>query len=662
MLFRNNTKKMTFRRAKSNLRVFLRVFFRVLCLVCGLWLTSLSLFAQDEPPRRRGSRIIDDTTKQVYGPRTSHYYYEKDVFYNRDTYYQIDTLIRNFHRFDYVQRFDYLYQDLGNMGTAIRPIFYQSPAQIGVTPGFTAYDLYWDTEEVKYYDTKSPFTNLKVDLGGRGRSRTRVAFSRNITPQWNFGFNYRGVFVDKQIQRSGKGDRHARGIYYDIYTAYQSKDSTYRLFFNFRRMSHQVDEYGGVYTEAGAPMSSFFVETAEPWLREAESNDLRANLHLMHQYRVGSALQLYHQVDMYRQTNKFLDDYSTDSGRADFFTRFDNYNEYDSTHSIDISRFRSLRNDVGIKGSLLKLFYNGYYAIRQYDNFGNRVWTDTMQVRTKGTESYLGGRMSLKLDSLVEVNGWLEIQQEGNLRIEGEIKSKWFEAALRQKVYEPTYVQQYYRGHHDAWNNNFGKVESTLLNGYIHYKSRWLSISPGLTFARVRNYVYFQKFEVDEGLQSVLPTQSNGNHIYASPELSLSVTMLRHVRFDARGIYTRFLENTDDAMRIPDLFVNAQLSYANIFFHGNLDMHAGVDVHWQSAYFALGYDPMIQQFYAQSDFQSPSFPIIDVFFNAKIKRGRIFVKYHNLNQLIAGTGYLPTPYYPGVKNIIDFGFDWSFYD
>jgi hypothetical protein len=283
-------------------------------------------------------------------------------------------------------------------------------------------------------------------------------------------------------------------------------------------------------------------------------------------------------------------------------------------------------------------------------------------VRTNGSESYLGGRVSLKLDSLVEVNGWAEVQQEGNFRIEGEIKSKWFEASLKQMLYEPTFVQQFYRGHHDSWNNNFDKIESTKLNGYIHYKSRWLALSPGLTFTRIRNYVYFRQEEAVEGLQSVPPVQSSGNQIYAAPEINLTITMLRHVQFNARGIYTRFIENTDDAMRIPDLFVNAQLSYANIFFNGNLDMHAGVDVHWQSAYYALGYDLAVQQFYTQYDFQTPAFPVIDVFFNAKIKRGRIFVKYHNLNQLIAGQGYLPTPYYPGVKNIIDFGFDWSFYD
>ena len=642
---------------QTNPRVFLRVFYRTLILSFIVFGFCSSAFAQDENDApRRGSRVINDTLRQVYGPRTSRFYFEKDVFYNREEFFRIDTLIRNFHRYNYVQRNGNLYQDLGNMGTSIRPIYYQSPEVIGVNSGFHSYDMYWDAENVKYYDTKSPFTNLDVDLGGKGRSKTRVSFSRNINPRWNFGFNYRGLFVDKQIRRQGKGDRHARGHYYDIYTAFQSKDSTYRLFANFRRMFHEVDEYGGIDdSESDFTFRDYFSDIAQPNLTDASSNDLRTNLHLFHQYKIGKALQLYHKYDQYRQRNEFIDQYSAeDESDYDFL-------EIDSAKHFDQVDFRTLRNEVGIKGSLLKLFYNGYYAIRNYDMVYNQLLTDTLKKRTKGVESYIGGRISLKLDSLVEVNGWLEVQEAGNFRLEGEIRSKWFEASLKQTLYEPTYVQQAYRGGHDVWSNSFDKVESTLLNGYLHYNSKWLSVSPGLTLTRIRNYVYFRKEEVDFG-QDVLPVQSDGNQIYTSPEVKISITMLRHITLSGHGIYTKFLENAGDAIRIPDLFVNAQLSYANIFFDGNLDMHGGVDVHWKSDYYALGYDPAIRQFYTQDTFMTPGYPIIDVFFNAKIKRGRIFLKYHNLVQAFTKEGYFLTPYYPGQKNIIDFGFDWSFYD
>ncbi|NJM26612.1 MAG: putative porin, partial [Bacteroidia bacterium] len=263
--------------------------------------------AQQAPETRRGSRIIDDSTKQVYGPTTSRFFYERDIFYNRKQLHPIDTVIRNFHRYNYVQRFENLYQDLGNIGTAIRPLYYDAPALVGAIPGFGAYDLYWDTEPVRYYDTKSPYSNMKVILGGKGRSITRATFSRNINPHWNFGFTYRGLFVDKQILRRGKGDRHVKDNYYDAYTAYETKDSTYTLTANFRRMRHQTDENGGVDLPTDGTFADLFADDSRPKLTDAESRELRTNFHIYHQYRVGKALQLYHTLDKYRQSNQFFD-------------------------------------------------------------------------------------------------------------------------------------------------------------------------------------------------------------------------------------------------------------------------------------------------------------------------------------------------------------------
>src|SRR3989337_1310862 len=233
---------------------FLRFTLLAFCLT-GIFFASE---AQEEPPRRRGSQVIDDTTKQVYGPKTSKYYFEKDVFFNRITYYPIDTAIRNFHRYNYVQRNYNLYQDLGNIGTAIRPIYYQVPDVLGVTSGFNSYDLYWDSEQIRYFDTKSPYSNMKAILGGEGRSMTRIAFSRNITSQWNFGFDYRTLLIDKQVERQGKGDRNVRSTYYDLYTSYQTSDSSYRVMANFRRNRHDVFEYGGIDSGDGFEYEDYF--------------------------------------------------------------------------------------------------------------------------------------------------------------------------------------------------------------------------------------------------------------------------------------------------------------------------------------------------------------------------------------------------------------------
>jgi hypothetical protein len=652
--------------------LFLPVLLRRLILF-AVFFFAFTGFAQaqdDDAPKggRRGSRIIDDTTRQVYGPTTSQYYYEEDVFYNREKLYPIDTLIRNFHRYNYVQRYLYTYQDLGNIGTAIQPLFYQPPSVSGYRSGSHQYDLYWDTEPVRYYDTKSPYTNMKVILGGLGRSITRATFSRNINPRWNFGFTFRGLFIDKNIQRKGKSDRLTRGNYYDGYTAYQSKDSTYRIFFNARRSFHRVEEFGGVQQVLGEEDSykNYFLDNAQPNLTSAESNDLRINYHLFHQYRLGKALQLYHQADRYRQKNSYLD--------VPGFNPTDFYDaeiiEGDSTH--DVVKFKVLRNEMGIKGSLGKLFYNGYYAIRHYNVWYNQldpdttshITNDSLSFPVKGNEYYIGGRMSLHLDSIGTVSAALEAQAFDNYRFHAGIVSRWFDATVTQMRYSPGFFEQAYRGAHDEWNNNFANTLSTQFKGALHYRSSSFNISPGVTFTNLDKYIFYKKVSDVDTVQQVLPVQSTGQQTIFSPQVSVSFTFFRHIIFSGQAIYSKLLKNDDDAISLPDLIVNGQLAYANIFYNGNFDFHGGVDINWRSPYFAQGYDPAIQKFYIQKEFKNPAAPIIDIFINAKVKRGRVFFKYHNLLQMkaITDTGYMPTPYYPGQPNTFEFGFDWSFYD
>ncbi|HEY8513409.1 MAG TPA: putative porin [Cyclobacteriaceae bacterium] len=621
-----------------------------------LLLTQINPTSAQETPTRRGSRIIDDTTKQVYGPTTSTYFYEDEVFLNIEKKYVIDTVIRDFHHFAPYQQDDYTLQDLGNIATASRPIFFEVPEQIGVTSGFTIYNRYWEARRIRHYDTKSPYTNLNVNLGGKGRSITNITFARNINPRWNFGFNYRGYFVDKQILREGKGDRNVRSVFYDLFTSYETADSTYRLFLSYARNRHQVQEFGGVLVEEGYDRSEFFQQNAQRTLTEAEARELRMNLHLFHQYRIGSGLQIYHKFDRDRQGNDYYDEPGQEP------EGYYEHIEIDSTNTIDELRFVTVRNEAGIKGNLLKLFYNGYYAIRNFNMDYMYLDADTLHVRTKGAEHYLGGRMMLRLDSLMTLTGWVEFMDNGNFRIEGDLTSRWLEASLRQNQFEPGFMQQAYRGSYSVWNNNFSPVNVTQLSGFLHVRSKVFHLSPGMTLTRMNNYVYFR--EDTSRVQYVMPQQAGGAHVIFSPEVRMSMKFGR-MTLRTRAIYTSMLENSEDAMKIPELFVNAQLAYEGMHFGGNLELHTGVEVHWQSAYDALGYAPEIQQFFVQDPriaFRSNEFPLVDVFLNAKIKRGRIFVKYHNLVQAITGEGWFPTPYYPGQSNVVDFGFDWSFYD
>ncbi|MCI0751174.1 MAG: putative porin [Flammeovirgaceae bacterium] len=630
------------------------MFHRFLFFLLGISSISFSSFGQDEPPApRRGSKIIDDTTKQVYGPKTSKYFYEEDIFFNRYQKHFIDTAIRDFHRFTYIQRFQNKHQDLGNIGTAIRSIFVEMPAQIGRTAGFNSYNLYWDANPVKYFDTKSPYSNLNVILGGKGRSLTNVVYSRNINPRWNIGFDYRAILVDKQIQRANKGDRHVKSNYYDIFTSYHSKDSSYRLFANFRRMYHRVDEYGGIRVGADYNFDDFFLVNALPWLTEAESNDLRRTYHLFHQYSLGSGLQFYHTSDYDGQQNRFIDNPASVPAYYDFV-------EVDSAETFDQTKFKTFRNEAGIKGSLLKLFYNGYIAVRQFDIDYKYFDEDNLFLKTKGGELFIGGRMELALDSVFTLQGNAEYLFDEKYKIEAKLLSRWLDASLHRSVSMPSFLQRAYKGSHDIWYRPFNNIEVNQLKGAVKYNGKKIFLSAGVNLTSLHNYVYFNQDTT--ALQDVLPVQSSGNQTVVMPEVKFSLSFLKHFYLRGDVTYSKLLDNAGDAIQQPEWFANAQLCYENILINGNLDMQMGVDTHWKSSYYANGYDPVIQQFYTQQYFKNPSMPIVDVFFNMKMKRGRIFLKYNNLFYAFTKEGYLPTPYYPGQKPVFDFGFDWSFYD
>ena len=119
----------------------------------------------EDPEGRR--TLLDDSTKQVYGPKTTLYFYEQAIKRNSLVLYEVDTLLTNFHNYDPVAKSGWKYQDLGNIGSAAKPVYFGLPEQIGLSSGFDAYDLYFkDPSQRKYYDSKSPFTEMAAFFWG----------------------------------------------------------------------------------------------------------------------------------------------------------------------------------------------------------------------------------------------------------------------------------------------------------------------------------------------------------------------------------------------------------------------------------------------------------------------------------------------------------------
>lgn len=612
-------------------------------LLSGLFaLLSLSkgLYAQD---------IIDDSTRLVYGPHTTFYTTEEKVFFGDTSFQRIDTLLDAKQRWTFTGMRDNRYQDLGNVGTAMQPVFFEAPEQIGRRGGITVYEPYMrNGSDFQYYHTRSPYTKLFLGLGGNGRSIVDVTHSRNMGEYWNAGFHYQSITADKQVGATGQLDRNVLSSQYDFFLRHMSKDSAYQFMGYASRLGHDVVETGGiVYNPTGENAdneSVLFDEDSRIWMRNSRAFELRHEYHLYHQYQFSKLVEVYHRFDKKKQKNTFRNIGFQNDDRA-YFNRF--FISNDST--VDAVTWRELQNEVGLKGAFEDVFYNFYYKRRDL-----RFVYKYLPKRGPVTENYGGFRLGYQFSPRSTLRGYAEYLQGGKYQIGARWENKLYDVQGRRVVYTPSFMAQDYFGNHREWHREYTAtpqvdvIDARLKLG----NTRW-RVEPTVSIQNLSNPVFFGPDTLPEQITSTAQILSAGVDAYLP---------LGKMRFVPSVRATEVSGAAARAVSIPNLFVNAQVYYENILFDGNLQAQIGMDVHWKSDYYPYGYDPVTQQFYVQDNVEAPSYVLADFFANLRINKTIIVFKMSNLLQGLEADGYVVGPYYVGPDRTFDLSVHWYFYD
>ncbi|MEM9895381.1 MAG: putative porin, partial [Bacteroidota bacterium] len=90
-------------------------------------------------------------------------------------------------------------------------------------------------------------------------------------------------------------------------------------------------------------------------------------------------------------------------------------------------------------------------------------------------------------------------------------------------------------------------------------------------------------------------------------------------------------------------------------------IEVGINAHARSRYFANAYAPEIQQFYLQNDLPIEAYYMADLFFNMKLDKFFMGIKFTHIDQP-SDDGYFATPFYPGQPRTFDLIFRWLFFD
>lgn len=599
------------------------------------------------------AQILDDSTANVYDASSITYTTLEQIKYNQNRYFPLDTTLERIHRFGMVDSHNNLLQNLGNLGTALNPVFFTPPAIIGRTAGFPVYDLYFEVpNQTRYYDAKTPYSKVKAIFAGNQRNIIDVGYTRNITPLWNAGFSFKRINADKQLAREVQSNRQSFSTYYDLFTFFRSNDDRYNLLAKVARLNHEIREPGGIDEEqnAGFGQENFFLyEDSYVLLNNARSREYRFDFHLYHHYQLlNRNIQLYHELNTNTQKNTYTD--ATLNSNLDFYDQI--LMRTDST--LDEFKFRELTNEAGFKGEVENFFYSFFYKRRTTDFHRKYLGRDDPNTENSG-----GFYLRFTFDSLhyLQTNG--EYLLGGEHLLEATYKNKFLEARYKRIKSLPTYIQEAYFGNHGEWYNNFRPPQSDNLYGAIEVQLPKIRIKPFLNFSSVFNHIFFN--------QDQEPAQIGGFAQIWSPGLELDINPIRHVYWENKAIYTLVSGSSRESFRYPELFINSSLYYKNFWFGEKLLVKFGVDAHYFSPYLAPAYSPYLQNFYLQDDFWVPKrlqgehYAAVNAFLNFKIGNVRFFFRMEHLNQADYD-GYFVSPLLSAQKRTLNFGVYWMFFD
>ena len=607
-----------------------------------------------------GRAQIDDSTKQIYGPTTTRFFLEEDVFNDRKTFYNIDTSFHDAHVYNYVQRAQNQLVDLGNLGTAIRPLFFQPTEQLGTQFGYNSYSPYaYQIKEVKFYDTKSPFTNMYLVLGGNGQNIFRFDHNQNLSPRLNLGFNAQRMTSEKQFgssSNSGTANGLVANWAFVFHGNYHSENKKYTILAQFNYLNHFVNEQGGILGDSTAFKTdgtvSFFKDANRPaLLQTASSWARRSRWHVYQQYVMAQGFQLYHVFDLQYDKNYFSHGNLAEARASNFYRNY----FYDKNTTDQQTQFSLVENKVGIKGRYKDFNYRAHFRNRIARLSGNYNLTDSTGNSYKANrfENFVGLWLNYYLkDSTQRVTAEFEYLLGRDFRLKGELVSKWFTAGYESVFSSPTFLQQIYSSNHLSWNNrNFGLVNANNLFGQVQFSTKKVKLVPRLDYHLLNNFIYYDSLAQPRQL--------------LSPFSVLRLSGLAEWKPGKRWQFVTQLHYTavsnKDVLRIPSFMANFRGSFDFIYSKA-LEVQVGIDLHYKSAYFADAYMPLTQQFYLQNRLQTEGYLLAEAFANLRIKRVQLFLKAAHANQGILTPGYFQTPFYPFVGRSIGFGVNWPLFD
>lgn len=585
---------------------------------------------------------------------------------DRDTTYLDTTLtIHKMYRFNYLRKDNLELMPFSNVGQTYNKLAYDFQS-ISLRPQFVAKGQqysYKDAEDVKYYHVPTPLSDLYFKTAFNQGQQMDAFFTINTSENFNFSISYKGV--------------RSLGHYQHILTStgnfeftinYQGPSSRYRLRTHFSSQGLTNEQNGGL-TESALPL---FIENDSRFkdrgrldvnFEDAE-NALYGNRVFIEQdydllrpenakstIRVGGVLQHEKKSYTYRQGSAY-----GEFGKSYLST---NLNKKTSLVENQAKAFLDLEQEhLGkLHGYINYYHYNyGYNTVLYLDHatIGNRLKGNAIEAGGNYANQYKNIKLEAGAGAQIGGDfdgsyfyGLLQVPILQDLKLEAKASIHSTSPDYGFLLYQSDYVNY-------NWQTDFKNSRKQILNFSI-LSDRWLNLD--VTYTGIDNYTYFT---IDEEQQTPKPFMAEDRLDYLKAKAQKEVTF---GKFGAEAsLVYQDVYSGSKYLSVPKILTRGSVYYQDHWFKRALFMQAGVSTKYFSKYYMNAYDPVLGDFYVQRDAKYGAFPMVDIFFNAKVRQTRIYVSYEHINALFGGENtYFSAPGHPYRDAMLRFGLVWNFF-
>lgn len=606
------------------------------------------------------------STKVILSGDTKYTDYKIFSFHRDTTYIDTTLTIKKHYLFNYLRKDNFELFQFHNQGQTYNNLGYRFD-DLNRLPdfGFSAKQFpYLDVEDINYYEVPTPTTEITYKTGLQQGQFVDAIFTLNFSRRLNVSLAYKGLRSLGAYRRALVSSGNFRGTF-----SYRTKENQYEIRGHLTTQDFFHEENGGLTASA---LQSFIDEDPnfdqrsrlDVNLIDAENQFNSTRFYVEHSYKLLASKDSLSKKDF---TNLKVGHVFTSESKSYNFTQPTNttsiFGNANSTNPSNNDALSAITNNE------LNLEFNSKYVLGKfkakvhvtsysygYDTILNSTSTIN-RLKLEGNAISFGGSWNGKIKNF-KINADASVTP-GSGRLSGNyfkgeaIFSKDSVFDVRGSVLliskSPNFNTLLHQSKYDDynWQNNFSNVNTRDLG--FSLQSKWINGS--VNFTNIDNYTYFD--------ENSLPQQ------FANQITYLKVKANREFKFwklalDNTVMYQN-VSSGSSVFRVPEFVTRNTFYYTDDWFKGKpMLVNIGVTFRYFTQYQMNAYNPLLAEFRLQNT-EEIGFPTVDFFFNARVRRTRLYLQVDNVTSGFTKKNYFSAPNYPFRDFTVRFGLVWNWF-